>query len=537
AGDGGADAHPDGTTDAPPDVVADVVESGPVDAGCKQASDCPRPNPAHQEVACDFGTRNCVQLTTDECPYVIGDYDNANAPPVYVGAFATLPPSGGMSHPSYQNYNLAINEFGAQGGIPGWNAAKQQIGLRMPVAVVCNVEANVDTAMGHLVGDVGTPAVVSSLDSVSLRSMFLNDALPNNVFVVNAFGANSTLTSIATKGLLWHMLGQPSDDAPAYQAFFPRVEAYVRTLQNIPAGTPIKVATVTANATDTQDLASAVSQVLTWNGGKTVTQNAQANPPAYVDVTIESVLSGKDLNTQIDLTDAIKTLAAFKPNIIVSYASSEFVKLLQTYELSSPPPNPPPFYLVSPYNSGSQTLKTWIGNMSGAGSASELRRTRVAGVNVASASDTHVLDAYQTRFLATYMSSVGLGYENYYDAMYFAIYATLGAGALPTITGTNLGQGMLRLLSGNSYDMGPADIGAISGALNAPNGTISLFGALGPPSFTISTGARIGAGSVYCLQRNSDLTTSYVYDVLRVVPSTDGGPPGLGGTFTCYSGI
>ena len=106
--------------------------------------------------------------------------------------------------------------------------------------------------------------------------MFANDAYPSKTFIVNPFGANSTLTStLTTDGLLWHMLGQPSDDADAYAAFFPRVEAYVRTLQNIPSSTPLKVASVTARATDTQDLSAAASKVLRWNG-MSLAQNAAA---------------------------------------------------------------------------------------------------------------------------------------------------------------------------------------------------------------------------------------------------------------------
>jgi hypothetical protein len=541
---GGADAHMDAPAEALADVsnVGDAIDATPVDAGCRTNADCPMSS-QHPEVACDVASGACLQLTTDECPFVIGDYSGRLNPPVFVGAFATIPPVGPLTHPSYENYLLAINEFDSAGGITGWNPVTQRVGLRMPAAVICNVAADVGTAMNHLISDVHVPAVVAALDSVTLRTTFENIALPNNIFVINPFGANTTLTSLTTNGLLWHMLGQPSDYAPAYQALFPRIEAYVRSAaeQNIPAGTALRVATVTANATDTQDLAGAVEALLTWNGGKTVTQNTQATPPAFLNVAIDSVLNGTDLAT-IDVTAAVTALDAFKPNVVISFASAEFVKLLQTYEVlhvGQPPysMNPPPFYVIGPYNMESTTLKMWIGN-GAAGTPSETRRTRIAGIGVASASDTHALDAYETRFVSVPNNPSGLGQENYYDAMYFAVYSVLGAGPLPTLSGTNVAQGMLRLLSGSSYDVGPQAIGNVCGALGAPTGSIQLFGALGPPDFTIRTGARVGEGDVYCIQRNTDLTPAYLYDVLRVAPSSDGGVPGLGGgTFSCYSGL
>jgi hypothetical protein len=508
------------------------AEAGVAEAGCATNADCPAGSPSHPEVACDVASGACIQLTTNDCPFVIGDYSGNIASPLYLGAFATLPSSAPQKDPSYLNYELAISEFTSQGGIPAWDPIKQRSGSRMPVVVVCNRETTDKghAAMVHLTSDLHVPGVVTAFDAVTLKTMFQNDAYPN-VFVINPFGANSSLTSLTTGGMLWHMLGQPSDYASAYSAFFPRIEAYVRGIQNLGSG-PMRVATITANAIDTQDLRDAVKPVIRWNG-QSLDQNNSAMQ--YLDVAIDSTLNGAD-PTKIDYSTPLNKLLAFKPNVIVSFAAAEFATLLQQYELSlaSHPANPVPFYLIGPYNMLSQPLLQWIGINS---PQSEAKRKRVAGIGAASASDTHVLAAYESRLLASIGTPADEGQEEYYDAMYFLVYSAIGAGPQPILKGMNLGQGMLSLLSGTSYDMGPSTMGAVFGALGA-GGTVSLFGALGPANFTIRTGARVGEGSVYCVQRDANLNVSYVYDVLRLTTNTtaDAGAPTLGGTFPCFSG-
>jgi hypothetical protein len=563
----GADTGADATVDTGPVVLADVavdretsVETGgetampeaavpdavPDAPGCASNADCTA-SVTHPEVACDVSSGTCIQLTTDECPLVIGDYSGKTEPPLFFGSFATLPPNGLTSHPSYLNYKLAIDEFTVSGGIP----AGPGNGLRMPVAIVCNSGADVHKATVHLQSDIHVPGIIAAFDSVTLRTEFSNDFGPASTFVINPFGANSTIVAptLTTNGLLWHMLGQASDSAPAYAAFFPRAEAYVRSLQNLVTATsdggttptPIRVATITANATDTQDLATAVENILQWNG-QSLAQNTAAG--LYKNVNVQSILSGNSL-TAIDVSTAVTTLLNFRPNIIISFASSEFVKMLEVLELQWPSttdagdPNPLPFYLVSPYNMVSQELLSgFIG--SGTGAATEAKRKRVAGIGVASPTDTHELVAYENRFLGEFSNGQSsLGQENYYDAMYLMVYSIVGAGRVPNLAGPDLGRGVLRLMSGASYDEGPGSaMGNIFGALSAPNGTVNLFGADGPSDFNRATGARIGQGSVYCVSRN--VTTgapSYAYDVLTLAPSSDGGPAALGGAFSCYGGL
>jgi hypothetical protein len=512
------------------------TEAGMV-AQCNSYLDCPVPDAGnHPEVACDVDTHTCRQLTTDSCAYVIGDYTGLRGPmqsadPIFIGAFATIPPSAPESHTSFLNYKLAQGDF-SKGIQAGGGSA-----LRTPVIVVCDDSADPIASMNHLIQDVNIAAVIAPLPSATLASTFsaVNLAGGSNIFFMNPFGADSTLTSLPTHELLWHMLGQPSDMASAYAAFFPRVEAYVRATQNIPAGTPMKVATITATSpTVTLDLRAAVDNVLTWNGGPAVSTN-----PNYLDISIpQSYLTNDDL-TKIDYATPASELTAFAPNVVVSFASEEMIKLLTYYEASG---SQRPFYLLSPYNIGTSSLTAWLNGL-------ETRRKRLAGIGFAADVGNPVLATYDAHFLSVFTNGQSeLGGENYYDAVYYTMYSLIAAGRTTSLTGTRVAEGMPRLVNplGTPEDVGQMAIGDVTQQLVSLSGTtIDLRGTLGPPNFSLTTGARISEGSVYCISQDQSapdggvptLAYSYTRDVLTLSDSADGGTPTLQGTFSCYSGM
>jgi hypothetical protein len=529
-----------------------ATADGGAEAGCVSNKDCPA-DPTHPEVACDVDTHTCLQLTSDDCPFIAGDYSGADhvppiAPPIFIGAFAVFPTTGGpLTHPSYLNYNLALSEFATQtAGIP----AGPGTGHRTPVAVACDVAGNVDNAMTHLISTVHVPSIIAALPSATLARVFTTYAAPNDVFLINPFGVDSNLTSLTTNNLLWHMLGAPGDNASAYAAFMPLLESYIRNNApwNLGAGGSLRVATVTATSTVTNDLASAVENVLTWNGGKTIQQNengANNCDPAsnYCAVGInDSTLNGTSLSDPGLITSinaAVTALATYQPNLVISFASEEFSKVVANLEINGLGTAPLPFYLLGPYNEGSSLLLNDLNTFP------PNTVKRFAGIGVASTTDPQVLDAYQTRFVTATGRPDALGQENYYDAMYFAVYSLIAAGRIPDVTGADIGVGMKHLISlsgQNVYDVGPADMGNMYSAVGVAGGTVELIGTLGPPDFDTRTGARVGQGDVYCYQSQSDAggaPFAYDYDVLTLA---DGGAPadggsGLQGTFPWYPGI
>jgi hypothetical protein len=529
----------------PPDAPVDAGDGGDGGDGgtgtpCTHYADCPSTNAAHPEVACDVDRQTCVQLTTEECPFVIGDYQvsmTGSRNPIFVGAFAQLPTGEPQSDVSFVNYALAQHDFAGVGGIPAGPGA----GLRTPVFVVCNDQGDIAGAMAHLVSDVHVPAVIAALSSKVLGATFSNVNLTSSsdapkVFFMNPFGADRTLTSLPTAGLLWHMLGQPSDLVPAYQALFPRVEAHVRAVRGLDPGAPMKVATVTPQSTLPIDLNGAVNPALTWTGGPATAQNT-AN---YLDVELSASTLDALTIAQIDVKPAVSKLVAFQPDVVLSYGSEEVINLIETFELT--PGSTRPFYVLGPYNTGSTILITWIGNL-------DSRRTRFVGINYAATQDNPVLAAYQQHFLDANPTGVSDQGDNYYDAAYFTLYALVAAGRAGDLTGKSVALGMPHLVytDGTPYDVGPTAISGVLTALTTLGTTgIGLVDTIGPPQFNNTTGARITPGDVYCINRNTqaspdgglDLTPYYDYDVLTPRDAgPDAVPPALEGTYPCYDGF
>src|SRR5262249_36510461 len=154
--------------------------------------------------------------------------------------------------------------------------------------------------------------------------------------------------------------------------------------------------------------------------------------------------------------------------------------------------NPYPYYLLGPYNMASQVVPAWVNLPSSQPPpVRESKRTRIAAIGIASVrpEDRRVLTSYEMLFAVTTDS---LGQENYYDAMYFAVYALVASGASANYTGEKLAQSMQRLVnsSATTYDMGPNPlIINAENALKQLNNTIGLFGTLGPPKFNLNSGA------------------------------------------------
>jgi hypothetical protein len=477
-----------------------------------------------------------VNLTTDECPLVIGDLSEQYniGRPIFLGAFATIPNANPTGDTTYINYNLAINEFTVDGkGIP----AGQGSGTRTPLVIVCNdqlTQAGYDAAMNHLIGDLHAAAVVAPLASGYLKTTFTNDDLDNDAgqaLVINPLLADSTITppALATNGLLWHDLPSPASWAPAYAAFFPTVERYVRGLHNLAPTTPMKVAAVlSAQSTDLSDLSTAVLQVLTWNNGQTPT-TAPWTPTNMQGTFDQEGLSNTVLNgvtaKSIDNTQVVSDLLAFRPDVILSFGSDEFVTMLENLELQWGNSVPRPFYLLSGYNTNYAPLITWIyttcqNNYGGI----NLCRWRFAGINPASTSDTADLAAYDNRFLTFTMGqSQLLGGENFYDAMYLAVYSLVAAGRMYEPNALTASQGMLRLLSPSSmqYHEGPTDMGNIYGSLLSGS-SIALYGPLGAPDFNLATGVRSGEGDVYCIGWSEAGAPQYNLDVLKLTAPEGG---------------
>jgi hypothetical protein len=149
---------------------------------------------------------------------------------------------------------------------------------------------------------------------------------------------------------------------------------------------------------------------------------------------------------------------------------------------------------------------------------------RFLGINVARAEDRTLYTEYMDRLKRAFPSA-DPETENWYDTIYYLAYATYNAGADHRLNGAEIAAGMLRILSGPRYNVGPFDIGPIFQALGDHQSSIQLNGTLGPPSFNTTTGARIGRGALFCFDN-----LLFAHPQVEVYDGTT-----LAGNFECYS--
>jgi hypothetical protein len=505
--------------------LAGAGEGGvPPNDGCTTNDECVKLG-ASEPYFCRQSDGHCVALKSNECPLVYGDYRDPD--PIYFGSFAYLPSAQPSASSIVYAELLALNELNVKGGVPiGPDGAARPL-----VMVVCQndttTDANVIKAgMNHLANDVGVQSVLATLLPADLQQAF-EDHLAKKLFFLSPVSLTSALTDARypDQGLIWNLLGQPSDFAPAYAKLLTMLEARVRTERSIAAADPIKVALVTTDELFDSELQTFVFPRLRFNGDKTVAENGDN----YRGIDLASDKSE-------DLEQARADILAFGPDIVISTAGDAMVEkggLIELLELSWSNGGPPnrPYFILSPYNAGNIANVGLVINSITRDVDPETDQ-RYLGVSAAAAPDPTLQNAYASR-LRTKFSDAITDTGNYYDSVYFLAYAM--AGAQGALTGPHLADSMPRLLSGKIYDTGPDDIPAIYSRLSDPTRTLELDGTLGAPDFDPATGVRPAMPSVFCFKYSTSGTPltgvppDEYLDVLRYDPNTDT----FTGTYPC----
>jgi hypothetical protein len=469
--------------------------------------------------------RQCISLASTECPVVLPladsmATDNLRASnPIILGGFANLP-EGTLIGNQVRNYDLVVTEVSRQtGGLYATSGSER----RPVVMVVCQSNSvtreQLDASMVHLTDRLRVPGVVSALLSDDLQYAFESKGLDSQTFFMSTFEGDRTLTTLGDNNLLWHVLPGGEQLAVAYAPLLDRAITHMNL-----SGT-VKVATVTARdirlLTDIRDtiFSDPSSGGITFNGKSAVDNLADEN---YLGINVPSVYEDPDAS----LADEAQRLLAFQPSVVIGAGADEFfskivVPLERDWPSGSGAP-PRPFYLVSPYAFNNPALRALLqSNTTGV-------RTRMAGINAPSAADQSLYTGYLGRFTSEYPEASNyVGYENFYDAAYYLVYAIAGA-ATSFRDGRDMASpGMRQLLGGNlSLGVGPRDMGqAMDNLFN--NTAITLNGTMGPPDFNVLTGARNAFGSVWCI----DASLAPQSDVLRYNATTKT----LDGDFPCFT--
>jgi len=470
-----------------------------------------------------------LQTKTDECILVKGNWSDPNA--FIFGAYATEPPlTPGTSNPIY-NYELALNEINAAGGL-----RERQGETRHPLAaVICNNDPKVAArdpnfytrSLNHLVDDLGVSAIVADLAPDQLIKAFRSTRdKGKKVFFLSPGAANNALVDFKEdEGLVWNMIGPPGDLVDGYVDLVHRVEAYVRS--NGDAGsTPMRVATVVKDDPGEVDhellteLYAAVLPRLTFNSDSAQNQNDGNYRVFHIGAT-------GDAGTPAQVGDAINS---FAPHLVISMTGTDFTTN-NLHGATTPPgvaqriiyfaaggpgrelwaTHTYPFFILSPINvAATNDLSSIL--QSPIAIQDRIIYQRLLGINVAGADDRDVYNEYRKR-LALFNMAAADGYENYYDSIYYLAYAVYAAG-VESADANKIRGGMTQLSAGPEVRVGSIEMLDDGGTLNLienafaeikQNTSVLLIGTAGS-EFDNTSGVRIDKAGLFCYRYNNGST-------------------------------
>lgn len=451
----------------------------------------------------------CVQLRSNECPLVHGDFEDPNA--IYFGAFATLVPEQPQVNSVAWAAELAVDDLNDEGGLPGGPG-----GARRPlVMITCTNDdvdgpALIDAGLGHLVDDVQVTSMLATLKPGDLLRA-VERYKQRKLFYLSPVSLTTDLTdpNYRDNGLIWNLLGEPLDFAVAYEKLLYLVEAQVRRDRNL-TDEPLKVALVTSDDVFNDELSNFVFPRLRWNNQDSGVNNQQG---LYLSEVIPL--------DQPDLVAVRQRILDFAPDIIISTASEVVTQrsgVLERVETGWDGPGDRgarPYWILSPYNAGDlRVVEEWIEEAStGKIIIDEYAAGRFLGISAASAVDSTLRNDFVTRLTDAHEDAI-TDTGNYYDAVYFLAYALYASGNPGIPSGPETAAGMLRLIEGEPKDGSPDQIDEIFELLAAPEETLSLNTTLGAPDFDPATGVRRATPSVFCFQKLQELILPRS-DVLR----------------------
>lgn len=455
---------------------------------------------------------SCVALKATGCETVLMP-DNLSVPdPIVIGAFTDVEVVPNLVK---MNYELALKELTNEiGGLPGGADGS----LRTVVAVVCDCcdasatagsIAHLQPALDHLVTNLKVPGILATLYKSDLKLAYAyaeaqrGGATP---LFLSPFAADSDLHTADRRGLLWHVLGDASDLAPAFVALIRAAETKLAPVE------PLRLALIEADVAALTDIGGTIDTQLTFNGKSCADNFADGN---YLRVRVESELTTVDPN----LSAAVAALEAFRPNLVVAITGGEFTNGLLPV-LEGLGADRPDFYVLGHYLAYRNSVLDAARNY-------PFIERRMAGINFAGALDPALTNAYLSRFRAEYPGvTKPEGYENFYDAAYYLLYALEGAGHVNELQGSDLARGMKRVADGTAslhFPVGPGQ--PMTDAFNTlelfPDDAIGIDGTLGPADFNLSTGARRATASAWCVAPDPELGFAFAYDQMRYDAAAD----------------
>jgi ABC-type branched-subunit amino acid transport system substrate-binding protein len=461
-----------------------AVSNCTTNAACSQALGGP--------ALCRAPGGSCVPILSEDCSSVLGDPTDPRA-----FVFGVLYPLTGdppevatKGEPSVRATDLALREITtAAMGLPG---ADPRAPRRPVAAVVCDSGADVLRAAGHLVDDVGVPAILGTLYSHDSLDVAVHVTVPKGVLLLCPYSTSPALSTLADQGLVWRTVAPSTYEARAMAPFLAEMERRVRRERHLDERDPIRVAMLVSRGYLGLSIAEIATAQLRFND-----KSAASNGRDFLRVDYD------DPHVQPDAgyASVVDALLAFRPDVVITAGLRELLlDVLPAVEGRWPDDVPRPSYLLNSDIAISAELPPFV-------AASPRPSGRVFGITGVSRPDRPAYDAYAIRYRAALERGGEEVHPEYvasgYDAVYTLVYAAAVSGS-GTPSGADLARGMKRLAPpGARFDVGPGDVDRVFAAL-AGGGNVELSGAGGALDFDAESGDPVWNVEMRCFARGAD---------------------------------
>lgn len=376
------------------------------------------------------GPAHCVNLLSDDCGTITGDYTNDSA--IIIGSlFSTKGTTAPTNLPRQQSAELAIEQINAAGGVPSGPTSANP---RELVMVSCDESTNLVRAAGHLVNDLHVPAIVGPNTSQDTLDVSTKVTVPGGTVVMSPTGVASSIAALTDNDLTWLMVPSDVQRAPL---MISQINALESALKEARSASTIKLGVVFRN--DALGIGTRTSLNDLVLNGKPLSDSLNLGNNVQIDP-----YNGTDMNE-----DAIVSkYVTFAPDIIVLAGTAEAItKVMTPLETAWTAANRPSYVLID---------STKVPELLTAVTGNDDLRARVRGTGITpgpsgknTPGETYngfVID-YGVRFPGSNATISGMGPAH--DAAY-AIGLALAATTDQPVSGKAVAAGLRRLAGGTT---------------------------------------------------------------------------------------
>ncbi len=376
------------------------------------------------------GPAHCVNLLSDDCNLITGDYTNDSA--IFVGSlFSTKGATAPTNLPRQQSAELAIQQINAAGGVPSGSTSANP---RPLVMVSCDESTNLVRAAGHLVNDLHVPAIVGPNTSQDTLDVSTKVTVPGGTVVMSPTGVASSIAALTDNDLTWLMVPSDVQRAPLMISQINTLEA---TLKDQRSETTVKLGVVFRN--DALGIGTRTSLNDLVLNGKPLSDSVNLNNNVQIDP-----YNGTDTNE----TAIVTKYVTFAPDIIVLAGTAEAItNVMVPLEAAWTAPNRPSYVLID--STKVPELLTAVTNNDDL--RSRVRGTGItpgpAGKNTPGETYNGFVIDYGVSFPGSTATISGMGPSH--DAAY-AIGLALAATTDQPVSGKSVAAGLRRLAGGTT---------------------------------------------------------------------------------------